>query len=97
MRYLRLNPTRENVGILTMSLTVTIQSEQKFVSYADPFIRATLYAAALIVETITSTPKQQLMTFEQFLELTALIQEADLATTIDALEETLASTQLINW
>ena len=37
------------------------------------------------------------MTFEQFLTLTDLIQKKDLATTIDALEETLAATQLINW
>ncbi len=37
------------------------------------------------------------MTFEQFLTLTDLIQEKDFATTIDALDETLAATQLINW
>ena len=45
MRYIRVNPTNVNVGVLTMSLTVTIQSELDFVSYAVPFIRATVTAA----------------------------------------------------
>ena len=58
MRYLRSHPTNVNVGILTMSLTVTVQSELDFVAYADPFIEATLKAATLIVDAITSTPKQ---------------------------------------
>jgi hypothetical protein len=37
------------------------------------------------------------MTLEQFVSLASLIQEKDFATTIDALDETLADTQLIKW
>jgi hypothetical protein len=61
MRYLRSNPTTVNVKVLTMSLTVTIQSELKFVVvYAAPFIGATLIAAKSIVDTITSTLKHEI-------------------------------------
>ena len=68
-----------------MSLSVTVQSEPDFVAYTAPFIEATLTAAKSIVDTITLTPKQQLMTFEQFMSLKSLIQEEDFAPTIEAL------------
>jgi hypothetical protein len=94
MKYLRQHPTTIDADILTLSLAVIIGSEKKFATFASSFIPDAAIAGSMIVDAITERPSQRKITFDAFMELTAVLQDEKNAAIIETLKKDLDDSRI---
>ena len=96
LKYIRTNPTTVDSEVLMLSLAVTVQNHKRFVSFASEFV-VTAPISFMVIDTIKTRPSQSKMTYESFADLVSLLQDKTYASTIDAIKDSLTSTQLCRW